>query len=250
MKGFIFGAILVGVSASAMARPELNAFINKPANTSPELIAQIKADKAVADRYMRHFSMSRAEVLEYVSGLRLGTIEKSGYYTVYSVPENGVLKAHVSFFKKGTPAFVDSEGNAILRVKCGNPYVRGPVKAYASAPIGTSISDDAANFVSTPVETLAASAPVSTASNFTFEPVPEIVTQTIPSEGPLTLKSTPMAPTSTGAQGFAPIGIISAIGGAFAFTNRSSGPPPVPEPASMIAMGLGIAGLLAKKRKK
>jgi len=69
MKGIIFGALLVGVAGSAIARPELNAFINKPANSIPELIAQIKSDKRVADRFMRHFSMSKEEVLEYVSTL-------------------------------------------------------------------------------------------------------------------------------------------------------------------------------------
>ena len=109
-KGVVLGLTAICMSASALARPELNAFINKPANTIPELIAQIKTDRTVADRFMRHFSMGRNEVIEFVSGLRLGTIPKSAYFTIYSAPENGVLKSHVSFFKKGTPAFVDAEG--------------------------------------------------------------------------------------------------------------------------------------------
>lgn len=56
MKRILLGVVLAGIAASAMARPELNAFINKPANTVPELMAQIKNDRLVLDRYMRHFS--------------------------------------------------------------------------------------------------------------------------------------------------------------------------------------------------
>ena len=87
------------LASSAFARPELNAFINRPANTIPELIAQMRSDPVVMDRFMRHFSMTRSEVLTYVGALRLGTIPKTGYYSVYSVPEGGIIKVHKSYFK-------------------------------------------------------------------------------------------------------------------------------------------------------
>ena len=37
MKGILVGIAVVGMSASALARPELNAFINKPAKHHPRV---------------------------------------------------------------------------------------------------------------------------------------------------------------------------------------------------------------------
>jgi hypothetical protein len=241
MKGIYFGILLVGVSATALARPELNAFINKPANSVPELIAQIKSDKVVADRFMRHFSMTKEEVIEYIGSLRLGTIKESGYFTIYSAPESGVLKAHVSFFKKGTPAFVDSDGNAILRTKCANPFVRGPVKAYASAPdTGVSSPDSVVATASVPV---ASSSIVETPAIEARVPEIPTVVETLPS-GPLTMKSAPIN-SNTGSNIFAPA--LAGLGAAASFVNRGSAP--VPEPASMIALGVGAAALLRRRKK-
>jgi hypothetical protein len=242
MKGIYFGIILVGVSATAVARPELNAFINKPANSVPELLAQIKADKVVADRFMRHFSMTKDEVIEYIGGLRLGTIKESGYFTIYSAPENGVLKAHVSYFKKGTPAFVDSDGNAILRTKCGNPFVRGPVKAYASVEPTVEGGNDSVSVAVNSTTSTSVTTPVIDAK------MPEIpaVVETLPS-GPLTLKQAPT--TTSSASGFNVGGAIAGLGAAASFVNRGSGTAPVPEPASMIALGVGAVALLRRRKK-
>jgi hypothetical protein len=240
MKGISIGIILVGVSATAMARPELNAFINKPANTVPELLSQIKSDKVVADRFMRHFSMTKDEVIEYIGGLRLGTIKESGYFTIYSAPENGVLKAHVSFFKKGTPAFVDADGNAILRTKCGNPFVRGPVKAYASSEPSVAAGAEVAT-----TSTIAVASGTAIQTPAIDAKVPEIptVVETLPS-GPLTMKSTPIASAGSSTNIFAP---LAGLGAAASFVNRGSAP--VPEPASMIALGVGAVALLRRRKK-
>lgn len=237
MKGILLGMAVVGMSASALARPELNAFINKPANTIPELISQIKSDRQVADRFMRHFSMGRDEVIEFVSGLRLGTIQKSSYYTIYSAPENGVLKSHVSFFKKGTPAFVDAEGNPILRVKCGNPFVGGPVRAYATNDPG--VEDVAANTVEMPVEmgAVAAAAPVDPTVYVASTP-----TVTIPTI-PITTNTVP----STNSRGNV-FGALAGLGAAASFV-QTGGTEAVPEPASMVALGLGAAALLRRRKK-
>jgi hypothetical protein len=233
-------AIVVTLSGIAVARPELNAFINKPANSIPELIAQIKADKQVADRFMRHFSMTKQEVVEFVSSLRLGTISKSGYYTIYSAPDNGILKAHVSFFKKGTPAFVDSDGNAVLRVKCANPFVVGKAPGItAKANIQDTITTAnemsiTAGIVSAPNSEIEASIPA----------VPEISEDL--TDGSLALGVVPTPPV-TSSSGF--LGSLLGVGGAVSVMNKPPEPDPVPEPTSMVALSLGALALLRKKKK-
>ncbi len=233
-------AMVVTLSGIAVARPELNAFINKPANSIPELMAQIKADKQVADRFMRHFSMTKQEVVEFVSSLRLGTISKSGYYTIYSAPDNGILKAHVSFFKKGTPAFVDSDGNAVLRVKCANPFVVGKAPGItAKANIQDTITTAnemsiTAGIVSAPNSEIEASIPA----------VPEISEDL--TDGSLALGVVPTPPV-TSSSGF--LGSLLGVGGAVSVMNKPPEPDPVPEPTSMVALSLGALALLRKKKK-
>ena len=241
-------AIVVTLSGIAVARPELNAFINKPANSIPELIAQIKADKQVADRFMRHFSMTKQEVVEFVSSLRLGTISKSGYYTIYSAPENGILKAHVSFFKKGTPAFVDSDGNAVLRVKCANPFVVGKAPGItAKANIQDTITT--ANEMSITAGILSApNSEIESAPNSeieaSFPAVPEISEDL--TDGSLALGVVPTPPV-TSSSGF--LGSLLGVGGAVSVMNKPPEPDPVPEPTSMVALSLGALALLRKKKK-
>jgi hypothetical protein len=231
--------MVITLSGIAVARPELNAFINKPANSIPELIAQIKADKQVADRFMRHFSMTKQEVVEFVSSLRLGTISKSGYYTIYSAPDNGILKAHVSFFKKGTPAFVDSDGNAVLRVKCANPFVVGKAPGItAKANIQDTITTAnemsiTAGIVSAPNSEIEASIPA----------VPEISEDL--TDGSLALGVVPTPPV-TSSSGF--LGSLLGVGGAVSVMNKPPEPDPVPEPTSMVALSLGALALLRKKK--
>ncbi len=238
MKGIILGALVFGVAGSAIARPELNAFINKPANSVPELLAQIKSDKQVADRFMRHFSMSKEEVLEYVGSLHLGSLQQSGYYTIYSAPDTGIIKAHISFFKKGTPAFVDADGTAILRVKCANPFVGGPVRPYSTSTPSV-VSSESGTLPVNPGPSIGSD---SIDSSFT-PPVPEVSI-----DNPITLKTTPVN-SSPGVFAGNSIASILGLGGAAIFVNKGS-TQSVPEPASLLAIAVGVGALARRRNKK
>ncbi len=106
--------VAVALSASATAQTEPNSFLMKPAPTHAALMQQIKSDEVVMNRFMRHFGMTREEVIEYFSGLKLSTIKESGPYLVYNTPETGEIRARVLYYKKGTKVWVDSTGNYIL----------------------------------------------------------------------------------------------------------------------------------------
>lgn len=124
----MFAACIAFAALSSFAvaqRMEPNAFIKKPANTVEELVAQVSADKEVMSRYMRHFGMTRDEVIAYMKGLKRGAIKEDGAYLVYNTPESGEIRARVLFYRKGTPVWVDRDGNYIIRIECGNPMVRG-----------------------------------------------------------------------------------------------------------------------------
>ncbi len=239
MKGIILGALVFGLAGSAMARPELNAFINKPANSIPELIAQIKSDKQVADRFMRHFSMSKEEVLEFVGTLHLGSLQDSGYYTIYSAPENGVIKAHISFFKKGTPAFVDADGSPILRVKCANPFVRGKVKAYSVSEPSVEHSSETLGVI--PEASLKADSIIANST----PPIPEMAI-----DNPVTLRTTGITSSPNVFAGANPVATILGLGGGAAIFVNKNNPSVVPEPASMFAITLGVGALLLRRKKK
>ena len=260
MKRLSITILILGLATFSLARPELNAFIIKPVYSVPELMAQLKSDKAVLDRYMRHFSMSKAEVIEYIRSLHVGKIQKTGTYAIFSIPAGGQVKSHLSIFKKGTPAFVDKRGNPILRLKCGNPFVKGPAKAYAlrgGAPISeesqdfknTFVPDSAVPTAVIPETTLLASVPTLTPEEELVTNTPAQTLKTVESPQPQNIETQTFSVSSGPSLGA--IGALGALGalGAISGNPSGGGPAPVPEPVTVIPVLIGLASLALLKRK-
>ncbi len=122
----LFAVIAVAaVASSALARTEPNSFLNRPAYTKAELEDQIRTDSVVADRYMRHFGMTKDEVIQMVDGLTLDRLQEDGVYLVYNVPKWEEVRQRALYYKKGTLVWKDKTGEPVLKASCGNPLVRG-----------------------------------------------------------------------------------------------------------------------------
>lgn len=233
-RAFLIIAIISVISASALARPDRNAFINRSVSTTAELVAEAKRDRSVMDRYMRHYGMTRSEVLAYLGTLKPDTIKEEGVYAIYSVPEGGKIKLHMERLKKGHKVFATREGDPQLILKCGNPLTLGPkqVVALNQTPVTTTeiVADETPIEIMTEIETEVE--PV-----LALQPVEPIYEFTTPEVNPI-----PIIP----AGGF---NLLPLALGGLAFID-TGGSTPVPEPMTMAVFGAGIALLGLKKRRR
>ena len=250
----------LAVSVPAKARPDLNAFVNRKVSNTSTLVAHVKADPEVADRYERHFSMNRQELVSYLQTLHAGKLQREGVYTVYSVPDGGRVKMHIERLKKGAPMFLDASGRPILVVKCGNPVVLGPARVRRGNPLV------AAPTGKDTTRTMALLTPRDAAA---VEPtdlvalVPEVPEPILPNVAPIE----PAAPGTAIATTTANIASVPAVAtgghafpyaallplGFLGFIHHGGGGDnvnPVPEPATVVIMGLGLVGVATRRRRR
>lgn len=118
--------LLLGLSTFGSAQGvEPGAFVRKPAHTIESLVKQVESDPVVADRFMRHFNMPKAELISYFRTLHLAKLKESGSYLVFNVHADGVVRSRVFELKKGTLVFADANGKPILKKNCMNPLTMG-----------------------------------------------------------------------------------------------------------------------------
>ncbi|MBC8063975.1 MAG: PEP-CTERM sorting domain-containing protein [Chlorobia bacterium] len=228
--------MIIGViSASVLARPDRNAFINRTVNTTAELVAEAKRDRSVMDRYMRHYGMTRSEVIAYLSTLKPSTIKEEGVYAIYSVPEGGKIKLHMERLKKGHKVFATQDGDPQIILKCGNPLTLGPkqVVALNQTPVTTTevVADETPIEIMTEIET-------------EVEPVLALQPVEPTYEFPV-VEANPIPIIPAGGFNLLPL----ALGG-LAFIDTGGGSSVVPEPMTMAVFGAGVALLGLRKRRR
>lgn len=234
------GVALWVATAGVLARPQPNSFLNKAATNHAELMGQIQKDPEVMDRYVRHFSMTPAEVTQLLDTLRVTTLTKDDLFVVYNVPDSGLLRSRVLKLRKGTKVWVDSSNKPILKVSCGNPLVKG--KKRVDNEVGLYEEEQ-----SLKTATMAEGEKV-LMLNRPIEPgVPEVDAVTTTTE-PMVFTEPPV-PTLTNRKDY--LGFLVILPPLLALLPPSSGsPPPVPEPGSLLALGLGVSALVARRRSR
>ncbi|MFI5387610.1 MAG: hypothetical protein ACHQ50_15995 [Fimbriimonadales bacterium] len=226
--------VLASVAVSgALAQSNLprNSYLDKRVNGVAELVRQVQSDPIVMDRYRRHFAMTSDEVESYFSSLRVGVLNKDGVYTVYGVPHtSGDFHAHLRLLKKGEPVFMESDGTPVLMLVCGNPLILGPKKPVTPNRVMTRTGPTEGMR-----EITADVAPMPSAGM----PAPETPVVGAPVQ--------PLYPAPSSNQNVLPL--LLGLAGSIGFSH-GHGPPPVPEPVSIVVLAGGIAAIAARRRMK
>lgn len=255
MRLWLTLASVAMILCAAYARPERNAFLNRAVSTHAQLMQQVRTDWAVRDRYMRHFGMGSAQVLAYFSELRLARLKDDTGVIMYNVPDSGVLRSRFFVLKRGTKVFVDRSGEPILKLSCGNPLTRGP-RVVTSIP-GPE-PDAPAVAVEELKEVVVEQAPQVFAEVPTLIEMPEMPATPVaqPVATPHEFISKPLPPVEhvepipykPGAR-IPPFWLfLPPI--AFALPKQHNDEPPIPEPATLLILGAGIAGFVGSRAKR
>jgi hypothetical protein len=225
------------IATAALARTERGSFLNRPAPNHDALMSQVRTDPVVADRFMRHFGMTKDEIVDYMDGLRLQRLQADGVFVVYNVPGTEELRSKPLFFRNGTLVWVNQVGVPVLKASCGNPLVRGtdigtalvtpsvtasrPAAPIAVSPIPNTVP------VSTPIASFQPDLPIASAQNLVVEPdAPEVSRQSL------------VLPF-----------ILPVTAGLLLGLDRGD-TNPVPEPGTMLTLAAGAALVAARRRKK
>jgi hypothetical protein len=240
----IAGVSLFG--AALGARMEHNSFLRKPVHSTTELVRHVKSDAVVRARFKKHYKMTDAEVIQYLSSLRVVRLPQGKRYLAFNYdPKNGKINSRRLYFKAGTQIFVDKKGTPVLKRSCGNPLSFGPKglqrKAFTSKrPQPFAPEVDASEFGIPPEEIMAASLP----EEEVIED-PEMVIEGGPSAGGI---AAAIGPQAIGF-GFNPLPWL--LGGAIfgeGFTH-SRADDVVPEPSSLLVFA-AAAGIYRGSRKR
>lgn len=255
--------ILVCAPMLAHARPDRNAYLDHSVNSVAGLVSEVRHDPQVADRFMRHFGMSKADVIAMFSKLHIAKLEEDTQVTMFSVPTGGAIRSHHAVLRKGTAVFEDADGNLVLKLRCGNPLVGGrEVTALPSAPSAVA---GVTTMQSLPPEILAPEAPPTDqlASLVPPDTTPDVVEAATPVT-PVTAQSvtnnyvTNNSTYNTSGGGGNLGGLLVAVPiAAFlgAVIDHNHGcccpkPAPTPEPLSVTLLGGGALGLVASARRR
>jgi len=228
----------LNTAAYCSNRPKLppGAFTTRPVATVRELHDLVVKDKVTAQRLARHFGVKTSELADYAgTNLKLAYLSQPGKYTIYYISRHGRIGVRTAKLSPGEKVFATLDGKPIILLRCGNPLVkRLPPKAPPKKPEQVKAAEEVVA-AAPPEEPLA--------------PLPELVPELVPEpeSEPQVMAPAPeipaaIAPVATEVLGFSQVitAVAPVLVGAVAMRSSKDTVVPVPEPASLLALGCGI----------
>ncbi|MCC6485782.1 MAG: PEP-CTERM sorting domain-containing protein [Armatimonadetes bacterium] len=228
-------------SISRAERTPPGAFLRYRVQSAADASRQVVEDKTVAARYSEFYKSSPRQVSDAFADFRLVQLSKEWHGRVYFLGRGNRVISEMRTLNKGRWVYVDWKNNPVLDAACGNPLTtslpRKPRQVLAppatSNPLLlTAQGGDLLSMATAP-------APVFAMDLAPLSILPETQVASIE---PLILAS----------RGVSPLPFLVPLlfgGGGGGGNHNDNPPPPVPEPASIVMAGMGLAGAFRLRRR-
>jgi hypothetical protein len=265
----VFGGVAAADTHHYPTAPD--SFLMYQVDSTSELVAALKADPALRQRYARHFGIPQDHIVDFVNNALVPyKLPEARTVSVYGVTKSGRIYPVRTRLAKGTKVWATRSGVPILKWLCANPLVKtlpgtklAKARTSKSAP-RTKVADAGvrevpAGDMGIPIDTeplLSLPPTAVTALSTPSLPVVPTASGIFPVPGPVTAKAN---------YGLLfPIGLIllSTLGNGSGGTGGAVSPvlPPIPvetaeapEPGSValiVAAGIPLLGALYRRRPK